>query len=812
MDRLHRGAPALVKLLAALAVSGAVSAQDQPPRFRADVDLISLDVTVLDGAGRPVLGLAPQDFTVRIGGSPRRVITADWIPLTEAVDRRGQDPAFVPLTFSSNVNSPPGRILLIAIDQQNIRFGGGNTIRDALVDFVDRLQPADRIGLLILGRGGQNLPFTADREAIKAALSRFVGQKLVVQGFRRQIAVWEALAIHKDDSEVFRAVVLRECGAEPGQGGSTVAACIAEVQSQAASMAVNAVDDGVRMLSALRSVFEAMRAVDAPKSLVLATEGFVLDESRTSFGELERLAAESRVSLYALRLDQRVMDGSLRGAGSPGSAGMDRLSLREGLDQLANVTRGRVFNVVTTPDAALRSIELELSGYYLLGVESDPSDRSERARGIEVAVGREGVTVRTRRQVVADAAPRTARDLAARALASPLPNPAVPIQVGTFSLGGQEPGKIQLLIRAEIGDDYTSPGSMLVGYLVIGEKGQIVESRGVERELRPAVSGVPSPLEFTTTISVDPGEYLLRLAASDGRRVGSVERKVSARLGDAGAVKLSDLGAGGPVQVTNPLQPTLTWSVAFGNLHAFLEAYGVTAPKTTVRYEIARSGEMAALLGADTLVRPVGDDRAIFTRVIPVGRLPPGRYILRAIVQATGCNTTSSLPRACTLTSDFVIPESPAPAPGEMFLPVDELAGRLAPPAASSIEDDRAAAWRRVETLVANRQLGAARDLLEESHEKWPDAVHLFKPLALVYATFGRSADAVQMLQRYVAARPDDVDALGLAVEWLYTLRRAGAGAPNHAQLAREYAAAYQKLDGRERALVQLWLEHIERR
>jgi hypothetical protein len=43
--------------------AGAVRAQDQTPRFRSGVDVTSVDVTVVDERGRPILGLKPEDFT-----------------------------------------------------------------------------------------------------------------------------------------------------------------------------------------------------------------------------------------------------------------------------------------------------------------------------------------------------------------------------------------------------------------------------------------------------------------------------------------------------------------------------------------------------------------------------------------------------------------------------------------------------------------------------------------------------------------------------------------------------------------------------
>ena len=499
-------------------------------------------------------------------------------------------------------------------------------------------------------------------------------------------------------------------------------------------MAVSAIDDGERMLNALRAYFEGMRRVEAPKSLVLVTEGFILDPQRPSFIELERLAAAARTSVYALRLDQRGIDGSLSRAPAPGSAGMDRMAVRQGLDFLANATRGQVFNVVTTPDSALRSIELDLSGYYLLGVESDPADRAEEGRDVSVTVNRPGVTVRPRRRLLIDDPAATAKDLAARALASPLVSSGVPIRIAAFAFGGQERGKVQLAVRAEIGEGYSSPLSMVVGYLLLGADGKVVDSRGVERELMPLIEGVPSALQFAATIAVDPGEYVLRITATDGSRVGSAERKVAARLHGAGSLRTSDLVAGGPVYTTAPLQPTVTSTVAFGNLHAYVEAYGASAASTTVRFEVARALDSPALLAADA-TRSARRRRSRDFLARRVGPAASSRTIvLRAIATGKGCQESRSGSQACRLVTDFVIPASPAPQE-EIFLPVadERLNALFAPtsePAAGG--DERGGMEQRVNALVANRQLGAARELLEQWAAKWPDDVRVAKPLALL--------------------------------------------------------------------------------
>ena len=179
--------------------------------------------------------------------------------------------------------------------------------------------------------------------------------------------------------------------------------------------------------------------------------------------------------------------------------------------------------------------------------------------------------------------------------------------------------------------------------------------------------------------------------------------------------------------------------MAFGNLHAYVEAYGASAASTTVRFEVAQALDSPALLAADGLVQPAGTDRAIFSRVASVRRLPPGRYVLRAIATGKGCQGSRSGSQACTLATDFVIPASPA-SQDEIFLPVadERLTALFAPTSESAlVGDERGGMEQRVNALVANRQLGAARELLEQWAAKWPDDVRVAKPLALLYATSG---------------------------------------------------------------------------
>src|SRR5258706_9820541 len=67
---------------AATAQQGSTAQQTQDPQqptFRTGVDVITVDVGAVDGRGQPVTDLHAPEFTVKVDGRERRVITADLV-------------------------------------------------------------------------------------------------------------------------------------------------------------------------------------------------------------------------------------------------------------------------------------------------------------------------------------------------------------------------------------------------------------------------------------------------------------------------------------------------------------------------------------------------------------------------------------------------------------------------------------------------------------------------------------------------------------------------------------------------------------
>lgn len=878
--------------------AAAVAARQAPgqlPSFKAAVDVTSVDLTVVDDRGQPIRDLKPEDFNVRVDGSARRVVSAEWVSLT--ADASAPPPPPPPDGYSTNENSTGGRLIVIAVDEPNIRFGAALAISKAANAFVDRLLPSDRVAVAGFGIGSPSTPFTADKERVKKAISRMTGQKQTgrLGDFGHNISLTEALQVERGDRSQLASIQEREC---QGLTGPPLVLCYGEVETQTHMLAADANQEGDQTVVSLRELLRGLRGIEGPKTLILISEGFVMTD-QAMIAELGTLAAGARTSLYAMRLEGALFD--IADSRMNRTPMLDRQAQGEGLEQLAAVARGSLFTVTGTGAALFDRIQSEISGYYLLGVESDARDKDGKPHPVRVEVTRRGAQVRSRRQILnapTDAGrARTGRAAVAAALSSPLIVSALPLRVASFALQGPERDRVQILIHADIGTDYASSKVVNAAYVISDRSGRMVENRAFDARLLPIMNGVPSALQYKTGASLPPGDYTLKFAVAEGDRVGTVEHPIHAALPQASDLTFSELMVGGPVEVGELLQPTIGYQVTFGAVHGYFEAYGPQSSGVSVEYEIATDEKSPALFDVDVPPRGAGETRTIFSRVIPVHQLPPGKYLLRAVVSMNN-RSISTLTRGFEVAVPKVLMTSAdglgaTSVDAELYLPVDEAA--IAPPFAAgravesetlqpfrerAAESVRAAfdsgiallaagdyvnaeaAFKRAiqpeidstpalaylavafaaaghdleaasafqtalvdgsdipqiydwlgGALLRNHDLGAARTILEEAVQKWPTDSRFSKPLAFLYAAFGRGREAVRTLERYLEARSDDRDAYFFGVQWIYTAHSQGIAVHTRAQdlqLARDYANAYEKASGPQLPLVKQWISYLE--
>src|SRR6185436_12606230 len=134
------------------------------------------------------------------------------------------------------------------------------------------------------------------------------------------------------------------------------------------------------------------------------------------------------------------------------------------------------------PALAFDRLAREISGYYLIGFEPEGKDRDGKPKTVLVGVKRPGLTVRNRRSVPLpppnDA--KTAERALVASLRAPVAATTIPVRVATYTVRDATPGKVRILISAEIGGASAPPG-LGVAWVLMDGRGKTAAS-SLQRE------------------------------------------------------------------------------------------------------------------------------------------------------------------------------------------------------------------------------------------------------------------------------------------------------------------------------------------
>jgi VWFA-related protein len=673
--------------LAVLLASVTLSAQDPPqtppqpetpaqgPTFRTGVELVTVDVAVSDERGRPVADLLPPDFVVKIDGEVRRVVSAEHVRIdVEAAKKRAKDEAETETFFTSNLTPPNGRMIVIAVDQSNIRSGAARPLLASAAKFLDLLSPADRVAFIAYPEPGVAVDFTTDHTKIKHAMGRVTGMQSRHKG-RFNIGLWEAKAIIDNHDDITRrTVVSRECALMQGMD---LERCERDVELEAGDIVTAQRLDTTLALRGLQSLLTDLATIEGQKNLILLSEGLILEGTGGELDEIVRMANLGRVSINVLLMD--VPRFEVTQSQLPPSAGEDRELQVQGLENLAGMSRGSLFRVVGTGDAIFERLASELSAYYLLGVEQSPRDRDGKRHRIDVEVRRRNVNVRSRRAFVLSSAqgPKaTPQDRLLTALKTPFAVAEVPIRLTTYSYQDAASQKVRVVLAAEVGQSGAAAGEFTVGYVLIDDQGGVASSGQEKRKLEPLDGRTNVPLGYIGSFLVDPGIYSVRFGVVDaeGRR-GSVIRDVRAWQTAGEEFSVGDLMVGGVPVSGRPMTPQVEARVGDGRMAAYVELYAGTAAAfdgAAVTIEVADDEGSPALAAAPAQVIEGRDPGTrIAQSIVTTRMLPPGRYVARA-------NITRGGKPAGMLVRPFVleaVPSLTAEEGGVVVVPASLVAG-----------------------------------------------------------------------------------------------------------------------------------------
>lgn len=297
-----------------------------------------------------------------------------------------------------------------------------------------------------------------------------------------------------------------------------------------------------------------------------------------------------------------------------------------GADALAAATGGRTIRWGAGEEAPMTGLGRETSAYYVASVHTTPAERNGSAQPVTVTVSRGGVRTLARSTVIMPPGQRPLQALQPRQMArSSMRYRQFPIRAAAYPSSNYD-GRIKIVVVYEPEEEAARMSAASLA--AIDPSGRLIaQSTASPEDLarRPAVAAVVVP----------PGPYRLRVAATDATRAGgTVEMDVDARLTPAGPVTLSALALGGSDVLV--FEPRLGFTDEPAAV-AYLELYGVRPGSTVnVRFELAATPEGTAIVSMPAMLPPSSTPGRIATAALPIAPLPPGDYVVRALVLVDG--------------------------------------------------------------------------------------------------------------------------------------------------------------------------------
>jgi len=532
-------------LAATLATTLIASLTAQQPTFKSGVDLIRLDVHVIGDDGTPVKDLTPDDFDVKVNGKPAPVRALQFLDLARTERTASEEARY--RDVSTNQESLRGRLTILVIDESSLPEDT-RPLMASLAKYLKTLGPEDLTALIALPRPGLWHDFTRNTAELEALLLRSSSRNPL-----------DVPAQFPSGATATSGSVAIDRGEVPVPTGSN---------RQLPAWMKGSTDERRDIIYALETLARRLKTVAGPKTLIMISSS--LPATLDDFRNVAELAAEARLTFYILKPHMFVSSaaGNVSAINTP-------FEETGGIDMLAGLSGGVVLNAVARATGVIERIGRETSGSYVIGVEPPRGIERNRPLDVTVKVKRDGLTVRSPKQVIAPAAgsakpPKNAKGALGEVLRDPRLAADVGLRVTSYSAQGAEPNKVKTVIVAQVDEPPGEARDLSWGFEV-HDGDRIIADAFEKTKVKDAASGV-----LITSASVPPGAYTLRFATIDdkGRRA-SVDHPLVTDLQQLGDVKVSDVFVGEAVD--GHFQPRISLDASVPQLVTFVEVYGKDA-------------------------------------------------------------------------------------------------------------------------------------------------------------------------------------------------------------------------------------------
>ena len=322
------------------------------------VERILIDARVTDYSFDPILGLTPEDFTVKIDRQPAKVESVIWVPDTVAASQWSAGASPAPVSRRGGGSPPePSRLFVWFVQtdfaRNAVRVKGQLHFLPYAKKLIEALEPGDRVAVFSHDSHMKfHLDFTDDKTEIENALRRAI---TTAEPEWPRAVPDPALASRLNREQMFKTY-------KP------------EV--------------------ALTQIANAVRNIPGPKSMILFGWGLgnkigrdrVL---RRAYVSMDHTYEAARQALESARVTVFALDNTYA----------DHHDLAFGLAKAAHDTGGFYAGTYANPDLAVNRLQKTLSGHYELEVRK-PSGLKQGTHSIEVDVKRRDAYVMARSSFV----------------------------------------------------------------------------------------------------------------------------------------------------------------------------------------------------------------------------------------------------------------------------------------------------------------------------------------------------------------------------------------------------------------------------
>lgn len=401
-------------LLAAVSLI-VVAPPAQQPTFKSSAALVEVDIIARDKDGRFVSGLTSDDFEVLEDGKPQPILHFYLVTERAAVNIEPRSDVLLP----RSPDRTDRRVFVFLFDSDHLSSGSLLKLKQAAMDFVNgEMRPTDVAGVFVDGRLINGHLTNQKQELLDAirgaepATDNIESRTRALLEFPRIESYQEAAQIDGGDRHALTDAGVRVCG------GDEARLCVADggrefVEDKLQRKARLFIDGSRRAASAtLRSIGYVVRnlsGLEGRKTLVLLSEGFHVDDARSTLPLVAGQAARAGVTIYSIDARGTAARSGLAPAVDPGiaAAGLSRVgdTSDEGLEILAAETGGLVVRRRDDLRRALGDVASDTSTYYVLAYAPDNATLDGKYRRITLHGKWEGLSIRARRGYVASPLP-----------------------------------------------------------------------------------------------------------------------------------------------------------------------------------------------------------------------------------------------------------------------------------------------------------------------------------------------------------------------------------------------------------------------